>query len=308
MSTLLAEVQTLRGQVAALDARIETLLDAQARQAELIHEMGPVMKDAMAVATERLQGFDERGYFAFGRELGRVVDRVVTNYDEEDVRQLGDNIVGIVDTVRSLTQPDVMKIAHEAAEALHEADEAKPTGLLGMLKRSRDDDVRRGMAVGLEILRHIGRATSRATSDAKVRRKRRVAAMLAPSRALPQREARAPAASAKPKPAPTPAAAPALEIPGLALTADGFLADTGAWTRDIAVQLAGATGIEMTETHWQVVEWIRADYAETGASPNVRRIAKGSGVGTRDLYTLFVKAPGITAARIAGVPKPVGCI
>ncbi len=300
------EVQALREQVSALDARIEVLLAKQNRQAELFEDLAPVLKDAMRLATEKLQSLDERGYVGFGRELRRVADQIVGGYDAEDVRKLGDNIVGIVDTVRSVTQPDVVKIVHEAAEALHEADEAKPTGLLGMLKRSRDDEVRRGMAVALEVLRHIGRATADPQTDVKARRKARMARMLAPSRRL---SAPTPAAA---EPQPTmPRARKQVtvpDIPGCEFDAQGFLITRDAWTREVATQIALCLELELSDHHWQVLEWIRADYAETGASPNVRRIAKGSGVGTHALYELFVRSPGVTAARLAGVPKPVGCI
>ena len=51
-----------------------------------------------------------------------------------------------------------------------------------------------------------------------------------------------------------------------------------------------------------------ADYADTHASPNVRRFAKGSGVGTGAVYKLFPGTPGKKVAMIAGVPKPVGCV
>jgi tRNA 2-thiouridine synthesizing protein E len=57
-----------------------------------------------------------------------------------------------------------------------------------------------------------------------------------------------------------------------------------------------------------VLRWIRQDFLATGASPNVRRVAGGSGVGTRRMYELFPRTPGKTAAMLAGVPKPIGCV
>lgn len=52
----------------------------------------------------------------------------------------------------------------------------------------------------------------------------------------------------------------------------------------------------------------RNDYLEHGASPNIRRVTTISDVTTKELYQLFPKAPGMTLARVAGIPKPVGCI
>lgn len=76
----------------------------------------------------------------------------------------------------------------------------------------------------------------------------------------------------------------------------------------MAVQIAAAEGIALTDTHWQVLDWARAEFLDSGSSPNVRRLSKGSGVEIRAIYQLFPKAPGKAVARLAGIPKPGGCI
>ncbi len=90
---------------------------------------------------------------------------------------------------------------------------------------------------------------------------------------------------------------------------EGFLTDPDQWTRDVAVELARAEGIdELTPTHWQVIDFIRAEYFEKGTGPTVRVLGKTSGVSVKELYQLFPKGPAKIAARIAGIPKPRGCI
>jgi TusE/DsrC/DsvC family sulfur relay protein len=73
-------------------------------------------------------------------------------------------------------------------------------------------------------------------------------------------------------------------------------------------KIAAAQGVGMSEAHWKVVEFVRADFEATKVSPNIRRITQATGVSTKDLYTLFPKAPARTVAKIAGIPKPAGCI
>lgn len=93
------------------------------------------------------------------------------------------------------------------------------------------------------------------------------------------------------------------------VTDEGFLTNPDQWNKEIAVALAKEEGIDpLTEQHWQVVEYMRKTKQETGESPSVRRISKQSGVDTKALYTLFPGGPGKKAAKIAGVPKPVGCV
>jgi TusE/DsrC/DsvC family sulfur relay protein len=93
------------------------------------------------------------------------------------------------------------------------------------------------------------------------------------------------------------------------LNDEGFFVDPNQWTRDIAVAMAAADGIDsLTDQHWQVIDFMRKEYFEKGTGPTVRVLGKTSGVSVKDLYQLFPKGPAKMAARIAGIPKPKGCI
>jgi tRNA 2-thiouridine synthesizing protein E len=93
------------------------------------------------------------------------------------------------------------------------------------------------------------------------------------------------------------------------LNNEGFFVDPNQWTRDIAIELAATDGItNMTDQHWQVIDFMRKEYFEKGTGPTVRVLGKTSGVSVKDLYLLFPKGPAKMAARIAGIPKPKGCI
>lgn len=95
----------------------------------------------------------------------------------------------------------------------------------------------------------------------------------------------------------------------VSLDAEGFFTDPGRWTEAMAPEIAAAEGIaELTDRHWQVIKFMRHEYEEKGAAPNVRALAKSSGVPVKELYQLFPKGPAKLAAKIAGVPKPRGCI
>lgn len=90
---------------------------------------------------------------------------------------------------------------------------------------------------------------------------------------------------------------------------EGFFTDPSQWTPEMAPELAAAADIpELTDRHWVVLEFMRKEYAEKGTGPTVRALGKSSGVSVKELYQLFPKAPAKTAARIAGIPKPRGCI
>jgi len=74
-------------------------------------------------------------------------------------------------------------------------------------------------------------------------------------------------------------------------------------------ELAHAEGIdELTDQHWTVIHFMRSEYFAKGTGPTVRALGKSSGVSVKELYQLFPKGPAKMAARIAGIPKPKGCI
>jgi TusE/DsrC/DsvC family sulfur relay protein len=93
------------------------------------------------------------------------------------------------------------------------------------------------------------------------------------------------------------------------LNEEGFLTDWTQWNDEVAVELAHREGIEtLTERHWEVLRFMRKEYEEKGTGPTVRLLGKTSGVPVKELYELFPKGPAKLAAKIAGIPKPRGCI
>ena len=92
-------------------------------------------------------------------------------------------------------------------------------------------------------------------------------------------------------------------------TEDGFLINASDWNKDIAIEIAKEEGIEeLNDRHMLVVNFMREVFEKTGDGPSIRKLTKESGVPTKELYALFPKGPAKKAARIAGIPKPKGCI
>ncbi len=93
------------------------------------------------------------------------------------------------------------------------------------------------------------------------------------------------------------------------LNDEGFFSDPAQWFEEMVPTLAANDGIdELTDDHWIVIRFMRKEYLENGTGPTVRALGKTSGVTVKQLYKLFPKGPAKVAARIAGIPKPRGCI
>ena len=93
------------------------------------------------------------------------------------------------------------------------------------------------------------------------------------------------------------------------LSDDGFFVHPDQWTEDMVPELSRREGIDaLADGHWTVIRFMRGEYETKGEGPTVRILGKASGVSVKELYQLFPKGPAKVAARIAGIPKPHGCI
>lgn len=94
------------------------------------------------------------------------------------------------------------------------------------------------------------------------------------------------------------------------LNEEGFLVDPGIWDEDLAAALAlQEEGLEaLNEQHWSVIRFIRGHFLEHDAAPMVRQVCKGSGVPLKQIYDLFPSGPARGACKLAGLPKPDGCV
>jgi len=139
---------------------LNEMLDLLESAHDFVKDASPLTKEMVTEATDRLAELERKGYFGFARQSFYVIDQIVTSFSEEDVKQLGDNIVLILNTVKALTQPQMMTLLNNLTQGFHEAEaEARAgkldIGYLALLRKMRDPEVRRGLAITLETLRRV---------------------------------------------------------------------------------------------------------------------------------------------------------
>ncbi|MGA7179334.1 MAG: TusE/DsrC/DsvC family sulfur relay protein [Thiobacillaceae bacterium] len=96
---------------------------------------------------------------------------------------------------------------------------------------------------------------------------------------------------------------------------EGYLVDLNEWNEDVAKVLAAGENVNMTDQHWEVINFLREYYNEYQIAPAVRVLTKAIGKklgpdkgNSKYLYELFPFGPAKQACKIAGLPKPTGCI
>jgi len=90
---------------------------------------------------------------------------------------------------------------------------------------------------------------------------------------------------------------------------DGFMAEPENWNETVAAAIATTEGVEgLTEEHWKVVNYLRDYYLKFGVAPMIRKLCKETGFKLNKIYELFPSGPAKGACKVAGLPKPTGCV
>lgn len=104
---------------------------------------------------------------------------------------------------------------------------------------------------------------------------------------------------------------PFIDIDGqqVEIDEDGFLTNTDQWTEAVAYLFAKDEGIdELTEDHWKVINYLRDYFFQFGIAPMIRKLCKETGFSLKQIYQLFPTGPAKGACKLAGLPKPTGCV
>ncbi len=110
---------------------------------------------------------------------------------------------------------------------------------------------------------------------------------------------------------------PTIDINGKQVEVDeeGYLVNLSEWNEDIAKRFAADENTDLTESHWEVINFLREYYNDYQIAPAVRVLTKAIGKklgpekgNSKYLYELFPYGPAKQACRYAGLPKPTGCI
>ncbi len=150
----------LQAQLARLSAQLDEVV-AETRHArerwevldELVRDATPVVQQFMGSATDRLDALPLARYGAFaGAGIG-VVDRVVSAFGPDDVEALGENVVLMLQTLRAMTQPEILGLLRQTAAWAHEHPApAEPPSLMALAGRMRRPEVRAGLDRVLSLL------------------------------------------------------------------------------------------------------------------------------------------------------------
>ncbi len=126
---------------------------------DFLNDFTPISRELFIDFMNKLDEFDRKGYFQFMKELSKVMDNVVVSFSAEDVKHLAENAVTILNTVKNLTQPDVLKAVNNAIAVYKnlDVDVSEKISVFGLMKELNKPEVKKGLAFGLKFLENLGK-------------------------------------------------------------------------------------------------------------------------------------------------------
>lgn len=134
---------------------------------DFLQDFSPVSRELFQDVLAKLDEMDRKGYFSFARELALVGDRVVESFSVEDVRHLGENIVTILNTVKNLTQPDMLHAVNNAVSVYKKLDiqVTEDVTLLSLLRQLNTPEAKRGLSFAITFLKNIANPEANGSSN-----------------------------------------------------------------------------------------------------------------------------------------------
>ena len=108
-----------------------------------------------------------------------------------------------------------------------------------------------------------------------------------------------------------------MEFQGQSIEIDeeGYLLNLDDWSEDLCKEFAKKENVELTDAHWEVINFLREYYEEYQIAPMIRVLTKAIGKklgpdkgNNKYLYELYPEGPAKQACKFAGLPKPTGCV
>jgi uncharacterized protein YjgD (DUF1641 family) len=136
---------------------INELLETMESLQDFLKDASPILHQVGLDAVHKMHALEEKGYFDFLRELGYLMDNIVTYFSKEDVRALADNIVFILETIKNLTQPDMLKAINNATTIYKNLDmeEVEEYSIFKAMMELRKPEMKKGIGFMVTFLKRM---------------------------------------------------------------------------------------------------------------------------------------------------------
>lgn len=141
---------------------LNSVFDQMESLRDFLNDAAPLTRESAIDLMNKLDEFDRKGYFQFLNELTNVADNIVTSFSMDDVKKLGDNVVTILNTIKNLTQPDMLQAVNNAVSVYKNLDIKvdEKVSLLSLMRQLNEPEVKKGLYFGVQFLKRLGEFNS----------------------------------------------------------------------------------------------------------------------------------------------------
>jgi uncharacterized protein YjgD (DUF1641 family) len=124
---------------------------------DLAKDAGPIVKEMGIDVIHKLHEFEQKGYFEFIGEVSTIMDNIITYYSVEDVRMLAENVVTILDTVKNLTQPEMLQAMNNAINIYKNLDpnDVEEYSLWKAFRELRTPEMKKGIGFIIAFMKNL---------------------------------------------------------------------------------------------------------------------------------------------------------
>jgi len=126
---------------------------------DLGDELGPIANEVIIDFTKSMSKFEQKGYFAFFKEVGPIFDNIVTGFTPKDLRELADSIVTILSIVKEMTQPEVLGTMENAIKAFNsmETESVPSYSIWRVMKEMNSPEMKKALGFGITFMKNVSK-------------------------------------------------------------------------------------------------------------------------------------------------------
>ncbi|MFO7669052.1 MAG: hypothetical protein R6W31_05280 [Bacteroidales bacterium] len=138
------------------------ILNTLGSATDLMKDLGPIVNEVIIDATKKLHDIEQKGYFEFMKEFGRIIDNIVTHYGAEDARLLADNVVAMLDVVKNLTQPEMLKSFDNAVKVFAglEMEDVPEYSIFKVIRELNKPEMKKRIGFVMVLLKNLSKETN----------------------------------------------------------------------------------------------------------------------------------------------------
>ena len=138
---------------------IKTVMDTLEMAVDLGKEVGPIANEVIIDFTKQMNSLEQRGYFNFVREIGPIIDNIVTGFSPQDLKELANNIVSILTIIKEMTQPEVLNTVQNAMKAFNsmETESVPSYSIWKLMKEMNSPEMKKALGYGITFMKNVSK-------------------------------------------------------------------------------------------------------------------------------------------------------